>query len=525
MMDNDEQFDPDRAGSDPAEQNGVEEVHAGMPQGVPASGIASGYPGAGPGNAPQAISAATEREAAGMVSRSEAGPSDSLSRFISGDTTAEVEDEDAESSILPRQPRTLLDLGLSKAFLTDLVLKIIHYSGTPSMVQLTRRLGLGPSIVQALVAALQEEHLLEVLSQSDLYTGNYRYRLSARGQQRVNEALDRSRYAGPAPVTAEQYGEVIRKAQAQGQDLGRGRIKTILNELVLSSETSDSVARALFSGKAALLFGPSGNGKTSILERFAEDLDGYAVVPYAIYAYGQVIRVFDQSIHQSLEMPSDENTMKEDHFDRRWVMVKRPSVILGAEFGRESLDLAYDPQSRFYQAPPHIKAQGGLLVVDDFGRQKIEGRELLTRWLIPLERGWDTLSLVSGEKVTVPFNIQVLFGTNLRIRDLADDALLRRILYKVEVPNPRPQEFQEILRKLCHQKRVLVGDGALETVVEKLYNEPRLKPRASYARDLLDMLIESATFDGRDPVLDGDSFGRVFRLFVAQESEEESESY
>jgi DNA-binding MarR family transcriptional regulator len=510
-MADDQQFDPD--GAAPSEENGVEQVHAGSFASSTAGVSGSGVP---------SPATSEEREASGLVNGGDdAAPSDSLSRLISGTPNDEAEEDDAEESILPRQPRTLLDLGLSKAFLTDLVLKIIHYSGTPSMVQLARRLGLGPTIVQHLISALQEEHLLEVLSQSDLYTGNYRFRLSTRGQQRAAEALDRSRYAGPAPVTAEQYGEVIRKAQASPQDMGRGRIKAILNELVLSGETADAVARVLFSGKAGLLFGPSGNGKTSILERFATDLDGYAVVPYAIYAYGQVIRVFDQSIHQSLENVGDENTMKEDKFDRRWVMVRRPAIVLGAEFGRETLDLAYDPQSRFYQAPPHIKVQGGLLVVDDFGRQKIDAREILTRWLIPLERGWDTLSLVSGEKVTVPFNMQVLFGTNLRTKDLADDALLRRILYKVEIPNPRPQEFQEILRKLCHQKHVLVADGALESVVDKLFNEPRIKPHAAHARDLLDILIESASFDGRDPVLDGDSFARVFKLFVAQESEEE----
>jgi predicted ATPase with chaperone activity len=284
------------------------------------------------------------------------------------------------------------------------------------------------------------------------------------------------------------------------------------------------VSRALFSGKAGILFGPSGNGKTEILERFARDLDGFVLVPYAIYAYGQVIRVLDQSIHQPVE-EFDDATKDDTRFDRRWVMVKRPAVILGAEMGRESLDLAYDPQSRFYQAPPHIKAQGGVLVIDDIGRQKIEARDLFTRWLIPLDRGWDTLSLVTGEKVTVPFNVQLLFGTNMNLRELADDALLRRIAYKVQIPNPSRQEFTEILRQACRQKQVLVADGAIEYVVERLYSESALKPRGSYAGDLLDMVIESAAFDGRAPVLDADSFTRVFGLFVAQETREESEDF
>jgi hypothetical protein len=206
--------------------------------------------------------------------------------------------------------------------------------------------------------------------------------------------------------------------------------------------------------------------------------------------------------------------------DRRWVLVKRPAVVLGAEMGSESLELAYDPQSRFYQASPHIKAQGGVLIVDDFGRQRIEAKDLLTRWLIPLERGWDTLSLITGEKVTVPFSAQLLLGTNLAIRKLADEALLRRILYKVEIPNPRPHDFAEILRQMCAQKHILVPDGALDCVVERLYSQPGMHPRASYARDLLDMVVESAAFDGEDPVLDQETFDRVFRMFATEQADE-----
>lgn len=448
---------------------------------------------------------------------------DHLQKFISNTATAiEDLDDQAEPSLMPRQPKTLVDLGLSKAFLTDLCLKIIHYSGTPSMAQLTRRLGLGPHIVQHLVTALTEDRLIEVLSQSDLYTGNYRYRLSERGHTRVNEALERSRYAGPAPVTAEQYTETIRKVLAQKNDPGRGRIKNIVNEMVLAPDTADAIARALFSGKSGILYGPSGNGKTVILERFARELEGIALVPYAIYAYGQVIRVFDQSVHESVDQVDGANMVKDDaKVDRRWVLCRRPAVVLGAEIGRETLDVAYDPQSRFYQAPPHIKAQGGVLIVDDFGRQKVDPRDLLTRWLIPLERGWDTLTLATGEKVTVPFNMQLFFGTNLKIRELADEALLRRILYKVHVPNPTPTEFSEILRQLCRQRRVLVKDGALEYVAQKLYSSTELRPRASYARDILDMIIESAGYDGRDPVLDEQTFDKVFALFLTHEVEEE----
>ena len=362
---------------------------------------------------------------------------------------ATLEAEEAEEPVeevpqdgsFPQQPHTLAGVGLSKAFLTDLTLKIMHYSGTPSAAQLMRRLGLGQNMVQQILAAIQEERLCEVLSQSDLFTGNYRYRLSERGTARASEALERTRYAGPVPVTAE---------QARRETVAPGRIKAILSESVLAPEVADAVARALYSGKTTMLYGPSGNGKTSILERYAHSLEGGVLVPYAIYAYGQVIRVFDPSIHEALEEVDDNNTMKDEaKLDRRWVIVRRPAVLLGSEIGPESLDLAYDPQARFYQAPPHVKAQGGVLIADDLGRQRTSPRELMTRWLISVERGWDSLGLITGEKLTIPFDVQLLFATNQPVEHLADDALLRRILYKVEIPSPGPAEFAEILRQIC----------------------------------------------------------------------------
>ena len=431
--------------------------------------------------------------------------------------------DDSGSSFFPRQPRTLAEVGLSKAFLTDLTLKIMHYSGTPSSAQLMRRLGLGQALVQQILAAIQEDRMCEVLSQSDLFTGNYRYRLSERGTARVSEALERTRYAGPAPVTVERYAEVIRAQQAHRQTPSRDRIRTILDELILAPEVADAVARALHSGKTTMFYGPSGNGKTIILERFSRNLDGAVLVPYAIYAYGQVIRVFDPSIHEPVEEFDERNTVKDDaRLDRRWVLVRRPAVVLGSEIGPESLDVAYDSQARFYQAPPHVKAQGGVVVVDDLGRQRMESHDLMTRWLIPVERGWDSLSLITGEKLTIPFDVQLLFGTNRPIDQLADDALLRRILYKIEIPSPGPTEFADILRRLCRERNVRTAEGAIERVVEWLYGQPGASPRAAYARDLLQVVIEGAAYDGREPVLDEESFQQAFKLFMSQRSPDEA---
>lgn len=466
-----------------------------------------------------------------FFSREEAQPEeehrDSMSQFISRTmaSVAEAEPED-DDGLIPRAPRTFNEVGLSKAFLTDLTLKIMHYSGTPSMSQLSKRLGLHTEIVGQIMQALQEERLVDIMSQSDLYTGNYRYRLSERGQTRVTEALDRTRYAGPAPVTSHQYSQVMSRLFTEHQPVTHAEVTEALKDLVLQRDVSDAVARALFSGKATLLYGPSGNGKSVILENFAKALNGYSVVPYAIYAYGQVIRVFDPSVHTPLESDHDEESgsIRDDaSLDRRWVKIHRPAIVLGAEMDRDALDLGYDPGSRFYQAPAHIKAQNGVLVIDDFGRQRVTTTDLLTRWLIPLERGADTLSMETGEKLTIPFRLQLLFGTNARVREVADEAMLRRILYKVRIPAPDKENFGEILRRECRIREVPVEDGAVDHAVRRLFEQHGLKVRASYARDLVDIVVQSATFDGSKAILSSETFDRVFSLFVSGEAEQEEE--
>jgi len=448
--------------------------------------------------------------------------SDSMSQFISRTmaTVAEAPEPDDDGGFL-RAPRSFADVGLSNAFLTDLTLKIMHYSGTPSMSQLAKRLGLAGDIVSQILETLVEDRLIVVLSQSDLYTGNYRYRLSEKGQTRVLEALERTRYAGPAPVPADQYTSVMNKLFEDRQRVSRHEIAEAVKDLVLTSDVSDAVARALFSGKTGLLYGPSGNGKSVILESFARALDGHSYVPFAIYAYGQVIRVFDPSIHVPLDDDPDAGPKEKSKFDRRWVKVRRPAIILGAEMDRGAMDLGYDPQARFYQAPAHIKAQDGVLVVDDFGRQRVTTTDLLTRWLIPLERGWDSLSMATGEKLTVPFRLQLLFATNARVREVADDALLRRILYKVHIPNPDQANFGEILRRECRANAVPVEDDAIEYAAEKLFGEHSAKPRASHARDLVNVLIESAAFDGTNPVLSRGSVDKAISLFITNGAEAE----
>jgi predicted ATPase with chaperone activity len=437
--------------------------------------------------------------------------------------TATAEEEEA-TAFFPSQPRTLADTGLSLAFLTDLALKTIHYSGLPSATHMTERMALPSGIVQQLLTLLADDHLCEVASSSNMMTGNYRYRLTAGGINRVRDALERSRYAGPAPVTIDQYIKVMERQRGQRPQPSRQSIEETMSELVLAPEVGDALARTLHSGRCALLYGPSGNGKTSVLEAFARHLEGEMLVPFSIYAYGHIIRVFDSSIHSPAKGKGKAGVPpvgtgepgEKSKRDERWITIRRPAVIVGGELGEESLELAYDPVSRFYQAPSHLKAQGGMLAVDDFGRQRIRPEDLLNRWLTPLERGCYSLTFHTGEKISVPFDVHLLFATNLKVELLLDQPFLRRILYKVEIPNPGPGEFREILRRACGERSMTATEETLDYIVERLYEENSHKSRASYARDLLDIVAQSAKYDDTEPVLTPETFDKAHRLFIPE---------
>jgi predicted ATPase with chaperone activity len=445
-----------------------------------------------------------------------------LAKRSDSPAAAAVKEPDAALlALVPPQPRVLPDTRLSRAFLTELALKTIHYSGQPSANHITERMCLPPAIVLELLSMLADDHLCEVVSSSNAMAGNYRYRLTANGIDRVKDALERSRYAGPAPVTLEQYIEVMEQQRSVRSHSSRESIEEALSELVLAPEVTDNLARSLHSGRCMLLYGPSGNGKTMVLEAFARHLEGTVLMPYSIYAQGQIIRVFDSSIHvpalgvpgSTLPPAGTEEAWESHRADERWAIVRRPAVMVGGELVPECLELAFDPVSRFYQAPPQLKAQGGLLIVDDFGRQRIRPEDLLNRWMTPLERGWDTLAFQTGEKISVPFDVHLLFATNLKVELLLDQPLLRRILYKVEIPNPGPNEFHEILRRACQERGVAASDEALSHVVHRLY-EGGQRPRASHARDILDIVVQSASYDGREPALTPEAFEKAFRLFL-----------
>jgi predicted ATPase with chaperone activity len=408
--------------------------------------------------------------------------------------------------------------------LHDLVLKIIHFSGPSTTEIICARVGLAFSIVERLLDDLKAEHLLEVTTASRFNELGFRYRLTTRGEQRAADALERSRYASAAPVTLEEYAEVARKQSLRATPMSPGRILEALSDLILSPETVDGLARALYSGRSTLIFGSSGNGKTAILEHYARYSNDTVIIPHALYVHGQLIRIFDAAVHQPVQIeaePVDDFGLfkpqsRIGRFDQRWLLVRRPVVVVGGELTQESLELSWDPVAKFYQAPPHLKAQDGMFVIDDFGRQRVRPEELLNRWILPMERGFDLLTLHTGESFTVPFEIALMFSTNLRPADLVDEAFLRRIPYKVLIPSPNKPEFREITKRVLASKRLAYSEVQLDHFVDTIFSGAVREPKGVYPRDLVQIIMDSARFDGLEAQLSPEQIHRAMQVYFIE---------
>jgi hypothetical protein len=446
------------------------------------------------------------------------------------DELDDAPDSDEAEVVEPPAPRTLEDTGLSPSFVTELVLKIMHYAELPTAEHIARTVALPARLLDGMLASLREGQLCETIGAADLLPGKYRYRLTDLGRRRAEEALARCRYAGPAPVPLDQYEEMAEK-QARGQwRPAKEAIRKGIASLILEDDIANFVERALYSGRCAMIFGPTGNGKTHLLASFIHNLDGSILIPYSVYAYGQIIKVFDSFVHIRVSDGEAENGSSNGDEengaallsqvrakDKRWVRIRRPGVIVAGELTLDHLELGFDPVSRFYQAPPHLKAQGGILVVDDFGRQKVPPRELLNRWIMSLERGRDNLTLQTGESINLPFHLVLLLSTNLAPAALTDEALLRRIPYKVYIPPPVPGQFKEILRGQCQAWGVECSEQALNDAVAFIFSMPDIRPSGSLARDMASIIVDNSAHDGCTPVLTREALDLALQQFTARQ--------
>jgi len=420
----------------------------------------------------------------------------------------------------PPMPKSIEETGLGLGFLADLAIKIMYFEGYISGYEIADTMKLPYSgVVDEVLEFLKREQFCEVKGAGGLGESGYQYVISVKGSEKAREVLDRGQYVGPAPVPLEAYTDAFRRQPLQNVAIHQRVVRQALSHLVLNERIFSQVGPAVNSGRSIFLFGPPGNGKTAIAESigmmiFRDDI----YVPYAVEVDGQIIKVFDSINHRPVkeENGGASSSKKGNKMDRRWVKIHRPFIVTGGELTLEGLDLVYDNVSKYYEAPFQMRANGGMLLIDDFGRQQVRPRALLNRWIVPLEKRVDFLTLHTGRKIEIPFDVLIAFATNLAPTDLVDEAFLRRIRHKIEIRDPSFEDYREIFKRVCAQKGVPYDEKALAYLLQEQYIKPQIPLRACHPRDIIDQLIDIARYQNRPPVLTKDLIDQACEAYFVE---------
>jgi predicted ATPase with chaperone activity len=409
---------------------------------------------------------------------------------------------------LAPRPITIEETGLGENFLADLFAKHLFNGGVLTNSELGERTALSGPVVEAVLNFMRREARIEVLGadkisgKNDGTSASLRYALTDRGTRSAHDAFSRGGYIGPAPVALNKYVEVTNAQSIHGYKINRAAVAAAFTDTIIRDELLDQLGPALTSGRAIFVYGPAGTGKTYITQKLSKLFPDTTLIPHAIAIGEYVIEVFDPVIHRQASAKKEgPYLMLERGHDPRFARCHRPVVIVGGELTADMLEIRYDASTRRYQAPLQLKANNGLLMIDDMGRQRVAPETVFNRWIVPLEEKRDYLSLGSGRHFSVPFDTVMLFSTNMHPLDLADEAFLRRIGYKIEFPYPRIDEFQAIWQQYCEKNDISCEPDVFTFLIDDLYAQHKHPMLPCHPRDLLGIAIDRATYHGEQRIV------------------------
>jgi predicted ATPase with chaperone activity len=400
-------------------------------------------------------------------------------------------------------PQTLDDITIRRSLLEDLALKTLSIEGELSLIRLGERMRLSMGIVDALFQRLRKEQLCEVKGMTG---GIHVISTTSQGKQRAMELFTLNHYVGPAPVSLKEYVDRVREQSVKNVDVHPADVERAFQHLVLGKETLSQIGTSIASGRSIFFYGPAGTGKTAIAETLPRIYHDEVWLPHAVEVDGEIITVYDATSHERISEPSS------NHTDQRWVLCRRPRVLVGGELSMLMLDLQFNPVTKFYSAPLQMKANNGVFIIDDFGRQKMAPERLLNRWIVPLDRGIDFLTLAGGKKFEIPFDVLVAFATNLDPSTLADEAFMRRIQTKIRMDYVNRDQFREIFQRTCKHFELSCDPHVVDYVVD-LLTELDQPLRACYPLDIISQIRWAARYEGKDALLDRASVAQACRNY------------